>query len=351
MSTFPAPSASCMNRKASRVRAAMTPSFCTGPGTVERNLELISWAESVGYDDVWLADRGGVDALTLAGIVLRHVPRIRVGIAVVPAYTRTPAVLAATIATLSDLAPGRFVMGLGTSSQTMIERWHGLALDRPLTRMRETLTLLRQMLAGQKTAFTGKTLRSNDYRQPALSAPVPILLAALGPRMVDLAAELADGIILNLFPLNALDALTQRVHGALAAHGRVASQFEVGARLQVMVTDDVELARDQFRYQFAPYYANPVYNRFLASTGYPKEAAEIRDAAAAGEWARARAALHDELVDSIAVIGNRTYCQDRVRHYIQAGIDTPMLYCLSDDVDVQRETFAAFAPTELRSRT
>jgi probable F420-dependent oxidoreductase len=331
------------------IRAAITPSFGNGPGTVARNLELISWAESIGYDDVWLADRGGVDALTLAGILMRHVPRIRVGVAVVPAYTRTPAVFAATVATLADSSPGRFALGLGTSSQTIIEGWHGLALDKPLTRIRETVTLLRQMLAGQKTAFTGETVRSNGYRQPALSGPVPILLAALGPRMVNVAAALADGIVLNLFPLSALGRLVARVHNALALRERSSGEFEVGGRFQVMVTDDVAAARDEFRYQFAPYFANPVYNRFLGSTGYAREAAAIREAAVAKEWARARAALHDELVDSIAVIGDRQHCLDRMRRYTDAGIGTPMLYCLSDDPDVQRHTFAAFAPAEFRS--
>ncbi|MEV0341421.1 LLM class flavin-dependent oxidoreductase [Nocardia sp. NPDC050713] len=322
----------------------MTPPFWSGAGAVERNIELITWAESIGYQDVWLADRGGVDALTLAAVVLGRVDRIRVGIAVVPAYTRTPAVFAATVATLADIAPDRFALGLGTSSERMIGGWHGLSLDRPLARMRETTILLQQMLAGLKTDFDGATLRSHGYRQPATESTVPLLMAALGPKMLDLAAEVADGVILNLFPLSVLDTIVGRFRDAVARHRRGIDQIEIASRFQVMVTDDVASARDEFRYQFAPYYANPVYNRFLSSAGYPDEAAIILEAGRSRDWKRARAALSDELVDSIAVIGDRQHCVERVERYVDAGITTPILYCLSDDHEIQRETFSTFAP-------
>jgi probable F420-dependent oxidoreductase len=316
----------------------MTPPGFTGPGSVARTVEWIQWAESIGYDDVWLPDAGGTDALTLSAVVLGATQRIRVGIAVVPAYTRTPAVLAATVATLADLAPGRFTLGLGTSSEAMIEGWHGLKLDKPATRMRETVTLLKSMLAGDKTAFSGETLRSKGYRQTALATDVPLHLAALGPRMIELAASSADGVILNLFPLAVLDDLIGRIRAAATRAGR--------SRFQVMVTDDGAAARDLFRYIFTPYYTNPVYNRSLAAAGHPEQAATVLQAGAAGDWKSARAALDDELVDSIAIIGSREHCQDRVRTYVEAGITTPILFCLSPDPDVQRATYRAFAPAE-----
>jgi probable F420-dependent oxidoreductase len=325
-------------------RTAFTPPFWSGSGAVERNIELITWAESLGYQDVWLADRGGVDALTLAAVVLERVARIRVGIAVVPAYTRTPAVFAATAATLADIAPERFALGLGTSSERMIEGWHGLSLDKPLARMRETTVLIRQMLEGHKTEFDGATLRSHGYWQPATRSSVPILLAALGPKMLDLAAELADGVILNLFPLSVLDGLVGHFRDAVIRHRRDPGEIEIASRFQVMVTDDAATARDEFRYQFAPYYANPVYNKFLSAAGYPEEAAAVLEAGRARDWKRARVVLHDELVDSVAVIGNRRHCLERVQRYVAAGITTPILYCLSEDPDVQRDTFTTFAP-------
>ena len=122
----------------------MPPRFRTAitlPGlsaNVADTLALARRAESAGYDDLWLADAGGMDALTLAALLAQDTSRVRIGIAVVPAYTRTPAVLASTAATIAQVARGRFVLGLGTSSHAIIEGWHGLELARPLARMRET---------------------------------------------------------------------------------------------------------------------------------------------------------------------------------------------------------------------
>jgi probable F420-dependent oxidoreductase len=325
-------------------RTAMTPPVSAGPGMVERIVEAVCAAEQAGYDDAWLADAGGIDALTLAAIVLDRTERIRVGIAVVPAYTRTPAVLAATVATLADLAPGRFALGLGTSSEAMINGWHGLTLERPVARMRETLALLRGIFAGERTSFTGQTLRSTGYRQPALATPVPILLAALRPRMTELAVTAADGIILNLFPLSALDSLMAGIHNAATRVGKDPAEIEVASRFQgQVVVNDAEhaAARDTFRFHFTPYFANPVYNAFLAEVGYPDIAAGLQSHARAGDWAGARACLTDELVDEIAVIGDVEHFRARLGTYAEAGISTPIMFCLSTGPEQQRRTFEA----------
>jgi alkanesulfonate monooxygenase SsuD/methylene tetrahydromethanopterin reductase-like flavin-dependent oxidoreductase (luciferase family) len=225
-----------------------------------------------------------------------------------------------------------------------------MKLEKPATRMRETVTLLKTMLAGEKTAFRGETLRSEGYRQPALAAKVPLLLAALGPRMIELAASVADGVILNLFPLSSTDALVGQIRYTAAGAGRQPADIEVSSRFQVMVTDDLPAARNAFRQVFTPYFANPVYNRSLVAAGYPGQADAVIAARRTGDWRRARAALDDDLVDSIAVIGSREHCQERVRTYVEAGITTPILFCLSPDPDVQRATYSAFAPAEFAAQ-
>ena len=329
-----------------RPRAAFTPLF-VGSGAVQNTLDQTVWAESIGYEDVWLSDAGSVDALTLAAVLLDRTEQIRVGIAVSPVYTRTPAVFAASVATLADIAPGRFVLGLGSGSETMINGWHGLRLRKPLAHLRETVTLLRQMLAGQATAFEGEALRSDGYRQPPVETEVPIFMAALRPKMIELAAAIADGVILNLFPLASLPPIMDMIRAALAQAGREPGALEVGARLQAMVTDDIDAARNLFRRLFGPYFTNPVYNSFLAWAGYETEAAEILDAGDAGDWRRVRAALTDDLVDKIAVIGTAQQCRERLLTLAEAGIQTPMLFCLSDDPQVQRATFTALSPAEM----
>jgi alkanesulfonate monooxygenase SsuD/methylene tetrahydromethanopterin reductase-like flavin-dependent oxidoreductase (luciferase family) len=183
-----------------------------------------------------------------------------------------------------------------------------------------------------------------------LAAKVPLFLAALGPRMIELAASVADGVILNLFPVSSTAALVGRIRHAAARAGRQPDEIEVCSRFQVMVTDDLPAARDAFRHVFTPYFANPVYNRSLVAAGYPEQANAVIAARGAGDWRGARAALDDDLVDSIAVIGSREHCQERVRTYVEAGITTPILFCMSPDPDVQRDTYSAFAPAEFAAQ-
>ena len=143
-------------------------------------------------------------------------------------------------ATLAELSQGRFVLGLGSSSHAIIEDWNGLPFELPLTRLRETVTVVRQALAGGKTSFEGKTLRSRGFRLGNPPArPVPIYLAALREKMLALAGEIGDGVIVNLFPVTALPQMLAALRSGAARAGRDASGFEVVCRFQVAVTDDV----------------------------------------------------------------------------------------------------------------
>ncbi len=313
-------------------------------GGVAELIEQAVRAEAAGYDDVWLPDTGYPDALTVAALVCERTQRVRVGVAVVPVYSRTPAVLAASAGSLAEISAGRFVLGIGTSSHTMIENWHGLRLERPLARMRETTQLLRQMLAGEKTAFTGETLRSHGFRQPPTQHPVPIYLAALRPKMLETAAEIGDGVVLNLFPRPALPKIMQHIRAGVARSGREPGALEVACRCQVLVCDDPERARDSLRPFMSAYFATPVYNRYLAWCGHP----EVADAIAAGWAAKDRAAtgaaLSDALIDEIAIVGSRERCQARIREYADGGVDCVFITCLSPQPALQQATFDAFTP-------
>ena len=159
--------------------------------------------EELGYDSVWLADTGaGPDAFVLAAAVACVTSRLRIGTAVIPVYTRTPSVFAAGAGSVAQLAPGRFVLGLGASSETIVRAWGGVPFEKPLAYVREATTIIRQMLAGERVTFDGKWLRTKGFRlvsQPP--QPVPIYLAALMPPMLELAGALGDGVILNMMPI------------------------------------------------------------------------------------------------------------------------------------------------------
>ncbi len=296
-------------------------------GSVGDTIALAQQAEALGYDDVWLADAGGLDALTLVPMILSKTERLRVGIAVVPVYTRTPGVIASTLSVIQQAWPGRFVPGFGSSSHTIIENWHGLPLDRPLTRVTETVQLLRTMLAGEKTDFEGATVRSHGYRQGA-TAGVPIYLAALRPKMIERAAEIADGVILNLFPRAALPRIMEHVAIGAERAGKRAEDVEIVCRHMMAVTDDKAAGRAAFRAAFASYYSTPVYNKFLAWAGYEDAAREIREGWAARDRERTAAALPDELVDEIGLIGSQAECRQMLRDYAAGGIHTNIASCI-----------------------
>jgi probable F420-dependent oxidoreductase len=264
---------------------------------------------------------------------------------VIPVFTRTPAVFASTAMTLSHLAPGRFILGLGASSHAMIEGWHGLSFTKPLTRVKETAQLVRGMLAGEKSGFEGETLRSHGYQvHPPVKAPVPIYLAALRPRMLELAAEVGDGVILNLFPFQALSRMMEHIAVGAARAGRSLADLEIVCRHQICITADRAGARETFRRFFTPYYATPVYNRFLAWAGYEEAAAAIAEGWAAKDRAKTAGAMSDALVDEIAILGTVAECRERVRALARGGITTHIVQILGGDPYHVRATLEAFSP-------
>lgn len=315
------------------------------PGDPRASAEYAAWAEGEGFDGVWIAEAGDGDALTLAAALAPGTERLRVGTAVVPVYPRTPAVLAASTATIAAFAPGRFVLGLGASSHAMVEGWHGLAYDKPRTRVRETAQLVRRMLAGERVSFDGRTLHSHGFRlSPAPPAPVPIYLAGLLPRMLEMAGEHGDGVVLNLFPLAALPQMLEHVRTGAERSGRRLEDLEIVCRHQVCVTDDPAGARDLVRRRFAPYFATPVYNRFLDWFGYPDQARQIAEGWQARDRSRTQGALDDALVDEIAVIGDAEACREQIRRFVAGGITTPVIATFATDPRTYRATMEAFAP-------
>jgi len=319
------------------------------PLDVQAALKRAEWAEGEGFDDLWFADGGVIDSLTLAAAVALRTSRVRVGTAVIPVFTRTPAVFASTTATLSQLMPGRFVLGLGASSHAMVEGWHGLEYRKPLTRVKETTLILRGMLRGEKSAFDGEELRSHGYNlNPGPATHVPIHLAALRANMLELAGELGEGVVINLFPYDALEKMLHHVDAGARKAGASLAQREVVCRHQICVTDDPAAARDQFRKNFAPYYATPVYNKFLAWAGYEEAAQTINEGWAERNRAKTGGALSDELVDKIAIIGTADQCRERVRQLAQTGVTTHIISPMCPDPAIIEATFDAFRPTNFQ---
>lgn len=309
---------------------------------LDAGFERGRWAERAGYDDVWLADAQGLhDPLALAAALGAVTTRIRLCTGVVPVFNRPPAVLATAVSAVAERAPGRCVLGLGASTANMVDRWYGLDYAKPLTRVRETVVLLRRILAGERTDFHGEVLRSQGFRLAAPpTTPVPLFVGAIGMKMLQLAGELADGVVLNDFtpPDRLAWALTQIDVGARRA-GRTVADLEIVRRRAVLVTrsiDEDTAALADCREQLAFYASAAAYQAIMSELGYAHAVAEARAGYATRDRARVSAAITDDMVQRIFPFGPAARWQALLRADYAAGIDTVI-------VSPQARTAEAFA--------
>ncbi|HUI24841.1 MAG TPA: LLM class flavin-dependent oxidoreductase [Candidatus Kryptonia bacterium] len=315
------------------------------PPNVPACLEWARSAERLGYESIWIAETGGPDPFVLAGTVAQVTSKARIGLAVSPVYIRTPATIAAATGTVSQLAPGRFVLGLGSSSHAIVENWHGVPFRKPVMRVRETVTTVRAMLAGEKSKFDGITLHTHGYRLMAPPASVvPIYVGALRPPMLEAAGEVGDGVVVNLFPAGALPNMLKHVAIGAQRAGKDASQFEVVCRHQVLVTNDKNGAREVFRAGLTGYFATPVYNKFAAWYGFEDEAALIAKGFKTGDRAMTRKGMTDRFVDSLGIFGSLDECRERIAEFVRAGVTTTIISPLAFDPEAIRQTIEGLAP-------
>ncbi|RAY15658.1 LLM class F420-dependent oxidoreductase [Actinomadura craniellae] len=297
---------------------------------------IVEELEDLGYTDAWSAETNGSDAFTPLALTSQWAPGLRLGPAIVPVYTRGPALLAQQAATLADLAPGRFVLGVGTSSDTIVERWNGIPFAEPYKRTRDTLRFLRKALAGEKVKERYDTFEVKGFKlEKAPEIPPPIVLAALRPGMLRLAAREADGAITNW--LSPQDVRTVR--------GELGTEPELLARLFVCPTADAEEARGIGRWMIAAYMNVPVYQAFHQWLGRGEALRPMNEAWAAGDRKAALAAIPDEVVDDLIVHGSPDRCRERIREYVDAGLTTPIVAVVSGGGLSPAEAVRALSPS------
>ncbi len=305
-------------------------------------LDRVRWAEANGIPDAWGSEAIAPDALTITAALGALTENIRFGIAICSVYARTPAAFASTANALEQIMPGRFVLGLGSSSPGMVEGWHGQKFDKPLSRVKETTLAIKSMLAGEKSSVDGTTIQSHNYRQFPMESPPPIYMAALRSKMIETAAEVSDGVIFNLWPKSALPKMMEHVRIGAERAGKDPGDIEIVNRAMVLVTDDKPAARDRFRASFGPYYATSVYNNFLGWAGFEEAAATILEGWQEKDRKKTGGALTDDLIDEIAIIGSAEEVQERIREDAAGGIDTHIIAPQAISPEEAQRTFDAF---------
>lgn len=277
---------------------------------------LLTELTALGYTDLWSAETAGTDAFTPLALAASAAPGARLGTAIAPVYTRGPALLAMSAATIAQLAPGRFALGIGSSAPAIVSGWNGVSFDRPYQRVRDTLRFLRRALAGEKVTAEYETFAVRGFRlEQAPAQPPPILLAALRPGMLRLAGREADGAITNW--LSADDVTTVR--------GALGEGPELVARIFVAPTEDTESVRALGRRLIAGYLSVAAYAAFHDWLGRSEELATMHRAWASGDRRGAVAAVPDEVVDALIVHGSPDSCRAQLARYVAAGVDTPVL--------------------------
>lgn len=320
----------------------------TTPGVAVADLvELCVRAEEHGYGAAWAAEVAGPEAFALLGAIAARTRRMGLGVAVVPASTRSPALLAMGAATLSQAAAGRpIALGIGSSSEFIVSSWYDAPFDPPLARVREAVMATRALLAGE-SGFEGRFHRIRRFGLTSPPAgPVRLFVGALGPGMLAMAGAVADGVCLNLTPPEMIPVQLESVQSGATSVGRdLAGDFRIMARLHVVPTDDVAAGRDAIRRAFGPYFAQPVYNRFLRSLGHVEEAEAVAGAFAAGDRAGVATALHDGVVDRVAVVGSIGMIRDRLEQYAASGLDVAALNLLATDAAAVAAALRDLAPS------
>lgn len=296
----------------------------------------------LGYTDVWSAEADGADAFTPLTLAAAWAPELRLGTAIVPAYTRGPACLAQSVASLADAAPGRVAFGIGTSSNVIVESWNGIPFTEPYRQVRDMVAFLGQALAGERISgtFGGREIRKFTLGlRPA--EPPAILIAALREGMLRLAGGHSDGAIINWLSAEDVRTVVPIVADAAAQADRSAP--EIVARIFVAPTTDRDTVLAMGRYAIAAYLNVPVYAAFHEWLGRGEQLADMWRCWREGDRKAALEAIPAPLVDELIVHGSPEECREHIGRYVEAGVTTPALAVLPFGID-QRQAIRDLAP-------
>lgn len=291
-------------------------------------IELVVLAESLGYDSAWIAEGHGGDQFSVLSGCAMQTSRIRLGTAISSVFVRSIPTIAMAAATVDDLSQGRFILGVGSSHRVQVVPEHGLEYAKPITRLRESVTIIRQLLATGATQFDGETVKIENFDlwfQPRRTA-LPIYAAAVRPKMMAVCGEIADGIILTRSTLQTgAQVKTQLATGAALAD-RDPSKIEVTSLLPVAVAETRAEALNAMRPGLMFYVGFfPRYRQMIADYGFVEETSAVAEAFAKGEREQALRHVTDAMIEASSIAGTPSECRERIEAYRASGIDLPII--------------------------
>ena len=292
-------------------------------------LELTRRAEDLGFDSAWMPEAYGTDAISILAGLAAQTTRIRLGTGIINVFSRTPALIAQTAATMDLISGGRFILGLGTSGHQVISGWHGVPFERPVQRMRETVAIVRAILRRESLRFEGEVFQLSQglkLQMHPQRAEIPIFLATLTPAGLRLTGELANGWIPTLFSPDHRSHFLNDLEAGAQAVGRSLDAVDVAPFMRVLVDDDPARARDEVRPWVALYVGGMgsrtknYYKQTVSQYGFAEDADAIQDLYLTGRRLEAIKRVPDALVDAITLAGPPTVIKERLAACAKAGV-------------------------------
>lgn len=292
-------------------------------GGVSDVLGYAKAAEAAGFRRVWVAETNGPDALVAAS-VLAVQTGLEVGTSILPVMSRSPAVLAMAAADLSQLSGRPVHLGVGIGGQSIVEQWHGQRFDHPAQRVRDTLAIVRQALAGERTGHDGLRSSHGFGLSCAPESPVLLYVGGMGPKMLELAAQDADGLIVTWCSPRVVSDRRAQLDAAARAAGRSPGAVRLVARAYVSVSDDdtqVARTRELVAHELTDYVASPPYGAYFRSIGYGPETEAVCAGVAARDRDASRRGVSDAMLEELVVVGSAEHCSQRIAAFFDAGAE------------------------------
>jgi probable F420-dependent oxidoreductase len=291
--------------------------------SLDQALARVRAAEELGYDAVWVTHINGRESLTVLTHYAAHTERVRLGTGVVPIYTRTPATMAQTAATIDEISGGRLNLGLGVSHRPVVEGWHGQTIDKPVSEMREYAGIVRAILRGEDPP-AGEKWRTGFRLGMEPRPDLPIYVAGLSPRMLQLAGEIADGVVLWLCnPQYIADVVVPEVRKGRERAGKGLDGFDVVAAVPSACVEDPAEAWAAMRRDLLAYFGLPFYRAMLERSGFGDDIAGYDEAAGRGDADGMQAAISERFLRVLTAVGSAGDVRAGIERYRQAGVTSP----------------------------
>ena len=311
---------------------------------------LSTQAEKNGFEAVWVPEGGGRDSLTSLATIAMKTDAVKLGTGILPIFARTPTNTAMGAAGMAAVSDGRFLLGLGVGHAPTVESRDGIPFNQPMTRMRETIQIIKALLSGEEVNFTGKQFKITGASMGAATpkTKVPIYIAALGPQMLEMVGELADGVLMNWTAVDYLGEAIGHIKRGAEKAGRDPNEIDIAGYVRVAVGDNLTESRVSLRRQVARYASNPFYRNFFAQTGFDKEMSAAAAALADGNLDKAADSITEEMQDQVAIVGTVEECRAALEKRRAAGLQLPVIapFAVGDNMASHRHVIEAMAPAK-----